>query len=134
MRNKSVMFAGMAAGAMLLGACSTSLPSSVDTSKLNDDERAVIATWYDVSSSDARETIEKLDGLKIKASATAFKLLCVVSEDARAQELEKATGDGKLSQAQAKELSKSIQVHLCDKAGASSSPASTQKGKTTPTS
>jgi len=112
MRNTYRIPCVITAAALILTGCSSGLPDSVDTSSLNNDQKAVVDVWYDVSSDADRGRIEKMSSREISGAVGTFSLLCLVGEDQAADQI--ATGAKGISTDRAARLADAIDDHLCE--------------------
>lgn len=137
MRLKYLVPAALTTAALTLTSCSASgLPDSVKTGGLDNDQKAVVEVWYDVSANSDKKRIEELSQAEITAAVTAFALLCLVSEDQAADHL--TTGPHGVDRDGAERLADAIDDHLCEtkhkpkdaKAKKSSSPHHSAPGAT----
>jgi len=118
MRTNQIIPATLTAAALALAGCSSNandVSGHVKTGKLNSShQKAVISTWYDVSSTAQKRRLETLTDREILAAVNAFTLLCVLDENRIAIEL--TEGANGLDSESASRLADAIDDHLCEHA------------------
>jgi len=115
MRTKYLIPAILAAAAVALTGCSSDsddVSNHVKAGKLNSHQKAVISTWYDVSSTARKKHLETLTDREVLAAVNTFTLLCVLDENRIAIEL--ANGANGLDSESASRLADAIDDHLCE--------------------